>query len=252
MRFYMNKPGRILPVILILIGLLSGSFAGTTGKILGVVKDKDTGKVIAGANILLEGTHLGAATDLNGMYLILNIPPGYYDLSASMIGYKTTTVQGVQVSTDRTITVNFALEPTVLEAEAIVVQAERPMVRRDQTNKMSTLDFTVFNQMPIQEFSEAVAAQAGMITDEAGDLHLRGGRSGEIAYMIDGVLVQDPFYKSGAADINLDKYLIQELQVQTGAFGAEYGQAMSGVINVVTKEGDIRRFDAYLDRSACL
>lgn len=216
--------------------------AGTTGKIMGIVTDVSNGEPIPGVNVTIKGHPYGAATDLDGAFIIMNLPPGYYDVTAQMIGYGTVIKQNIQVVADKTASLDFQLKVALIETDAVVVVAERPLVRKDETNKTAVLDFEVFSEMPIQEFDEAVATQAGMTTDESGDLHLRGGRAGEIAYMVDGVLVQDPFYKSGASDINLDKYMIQELQMQTGAFGAEYGQAMSGIINIVTKEGKNNRY----------
>lgn len=221
--------------------------AGTTGKISGMIKDKDNNEPLIGVNVVVEGTVLGAATHHNGVFTIINIPPGIYNLKAMMIGYKTVTLENIQVFTDMTSSANFELESSIIEGETVVVQAERPLVQRDETAKTAILDFQVFSEMPIQEVSEAIATQSGFTSDEAGNLHLRGGRSGEIAYMIDGVLVQDPFYKSGAAGVLLDKYLIQELQVMTGAFSAEYGQAMSGVINIVTKEGSLEKYTGRIE-----
>lgn len=232
---------RLAWIILFFLGT-SALFAGTTGKIMGIITDADTGEPIPGVNVVVKGQPFGAATDLDGAFIILNLPPGYYDLSAQMIGYGEVIQENIQVVSDRTVSVNFEMKVSLMETEAVVVVAKRSMVRKDETNKTAVLDFEVFSEMPIQEFDEAVAAQAGITTDESGDLHLRGGRSGEIAYMVDGILVQDPFYKSGANDINLDKFTIQELQMQTGAFGAEYGQAMSGVINIVTKEGKRKNY----------
>lgn len=222
-------------------------FAGTTGKIYGIIKDNENGEPLVGVNVVVEGTRLGASTDLDGIYIIMNVPPGVYTVQAIMLGYKTVTQENVQVSVDLTSRADFNLETSIIEGETIVVQAERPLVKRDETAKTAILDFQVFSEMPIQEVSEAIAAQSGFITDEGGGLHLRGGRSGEIAYMIDGILVQDPFYKSGAAGVLMDKYLIQELQVMTGAFSAEYGQAMSGVINVVTKEGSNQKYNGRME-----
>lgn len=235
-----------IAVLLILFSSFSG-FAGTTGKIRGVVRDAETGDPLPGVNVVLAGTNLGAATDMDGYYLILNIPPGFYDVQCSMLGYTPMTEKHVQVMTDLAAEVNFRLKIQALEGEVVEVVAKRPMINKDETNKTTILDFEKFADMPIQEFDEAVAAQAGMITDESGDLHLRGGRAGEIAYMIDGVLVQDPFYKSGAAGIMLDKYVIQELQVLTGAYGAEYGQAMSGVINIVTRDGSLTKYSGRVE-----
>ncbi|MFC2088908.1 carboxypeptidase-like regulatory domain-containing protein, partial [Calditrichota bacterium] len=243
-----NKPNIILCLLFFALFLqLTLLFAGTTGKIAGIIKDQDNSEPLVGVNVVVDGTGLGAATDLDGIYIIMNVPPGLYNVQAIMLGYKTVSQENIQVYTDLTSKADFDLEISIFEGETIIVQAERPLVKRDETSKTAILDFQVFSEMPIQEVSEAIAAQSGITTDEAGNLHLRGGRSGEVAYMIDGILVQDPFYKSGAAGVLLDKYLIQELQVMTGAFSAEYGQAMSGVINVVTKEGTTQKYSGRIE-----
>ncbi len=243
---YRKKPLTLSFVVLFFL-LYSFGLAGTTGKIRGVVKDADTGEPLPGVNVVLKGTNLGAATDMDGYFIILNIPPGTYDVEASMIGYQKVVKTGVPVRTDLATEVNFRLKVQAIEGEAVEVVAKRPMINKDETNKTVIMDFTTFTDMPIQDFDEAVAAQAGVVRDESGDLHLRGGRAGEIAYMIDGVLVQDPFYKSGGASIMLDKYVIQELQMLTGAYGAEYGQAMSGVINIVTRDGSFTKYSGRLE-----
>ncbi len=238
---------KLLAACMLFLLTYSYLYAGTTGKITGIIKDKENGEPAPGVNVLIEGTRLGAATDLDGVYIILNIPPGRYNVQAIMIGFKTITKTEIQVFTDRTTRVDFDLEISIIEGETIEVKAERPLINRDETTKTATLDFEVFSEMPIQEVSDAIAAQSGFVSDAEGNLHLRGGRSGEVAYMIDGILVQDPFYKSGAGGVLLDKYLIQELQVMTGAFSAEYGQAMSGVINVVTKEGTTQKYSGRFE-----
>lgn len=210
-------------------------FAGTTGKIAGQVKDKKTGEPLVGVNVVVEGYMIGAAADLEGYYFILNLFPGKYTIKAMMAGYKTQIVKDVKVSADLTTIVNFDLTEDILEGEAIVVVAEKPLIQRDETSKATVIESEVFEEMPISSFEGALTTQAGFTTDEDGDMHVRGGREGEVAYMIDGVYVRDPY--SGGFNSQLDKYAIEELQVLTGGFTAEYGQAMSGVINVVTKEG---------------
>jgi len=213
-----------------------GALAGTTGKIIGRVVDKDTGDPLPGVNIVIEGTTLGAAADEKGNYVILNVPPGTYTLKASMIGYKIVVKRNVKVSVDLTTEINFELEPTVIQGETVVVEARRPLVERDRTSRLTIVDAKVFDQAPVREYIDIVAIQAGMTTDRAGVLHMRGGRGGEVVFMVDGVSIQDPYYRGGPSLI-LDKYTIQELQVLTGTYSAEYGRAMSGIVNIVLKEG---------------
>ncbi len=210
--------------------------AGETGKITGFVKDKRTGEPLLGVNIILEGTRLGASTAMDGRYTILNVRPGRYTLVASMIGYATTRVTDVRVNIDLTTTVNIELSEVVVElGEEIVVVAERPIVRKDLTSSEARVDADQIRAMPVQEVHQVLSLQAGVTVDRGGGLHLRGGRSNEIAYWVDGVSLTDVYDNS--LSVSIENNAIQELQVVSGTFNAEYGQAMSGVINIVTKEG---------------
>ena len=121
-------------IALAILALLCTShltWAGTTGKIAGVITDAETGQRLPGVNIIVEGTTIGAASDLNGNYTILNVRPGTYDLSASMMGYGKVTVTGVRVNIDQTSTIDFSLKPGVLLGEEVTVVAERPLVEPD-------------------------------------------------------------------------------------------------------------------------
>jgi len=222
---------RLIPIFLT-VGCLFTTFlfAGVTGKITGRVIDHETGKPLALANVIVEGTQLGAATDSNGYYFILNVPPGEYTLVVSMMGYQRMRVEGVRVSVDFTTVQNFELTPTVLELGEIAVVAERKIIRHDLTSSLSIVKSRDIEVMPVETFRELLDLQAGVVKG-----HIRGGRYGEVAYMIDGISVTDPY--SGDIAVEVDNSAIQELQVVSGTFNAEYGQAMSGVVNIVTKKG---------------
>ena len=225
------------------------AWAGTTGKIEGVVKDKQTGEPLPGANVVIEGTTLGAATDANGYYFIINVPPGTYRVTARMIGYTTMTVTGVRVSVDLTTKVNFKLEPTVVDlGKAVVVEAERPLIQPEVTTKRNVYSAQMITNMPVSSVQDIMTLSSGIIQMEGyqnkipgfdarglDQTHVRGGRSGQIAYMIDGVYVEDAIYAGMGTQINREA--IDELTVITGAFDAEYGEAQSAVVNIVTKEG---------------
>lgn len=222
---------------LILAGSQALLFAGTTGKISGVVVDKVTGKPLFGTNIIMEGTSRGAASNAQGRFSILNVPPGVYTLRAMYIGYKPMRVENVRVNIDLTTTVNFELTESVIEAgEAVTIIAERKMVIKDLTATTAVLGADDIANLPVTEVSEAVELQAGLVKDAGGGLHVRGGRSGEVSYWIDGMPVTDVY--DGGAVVDVNKDMVQELQVVSGAFNAEYGQAMSGIVNITTKEGN--------------
>jgi hypothetical protein len=229
----------------LLVALLVGSpllIAGTTGKISGRITEKG-GSGIPGANVLVVGTSLGAMTSLDGGFVIINVPPGTYELKVSLVGYTSVTVKQVNVTADRTTIVNASIASTAIEMQDVVVQAERPMVQKDLTATMSAVSDDQIKMLPVTNFLEVVAIQAGVV-GEGNGLHIRGGRAGEVAYLIDGMSVKDPTL--GRLNTTINNDAISELNLLTGTFSAEYGNAMSGVVNIVTKEGG-RDFHASLE-----
>lgn len=220
------------------ICLILGSgylFAGTTGKIVGKVTDKLTGDPLPYANVILVSTGQGAATDFEGNFLILNVNPGKYDVKISMIGYRDNLIKGVTISADLTTKLEIQLEENTIEMGEIVVNADQSMINKDETSRTAIITSETFSDLPVTSFQDVVGLQSGFVTGSDGSLHARGGRSGEVVYLIDGIPVRDPL--NGGFSGQVDKYAIQELQVLTGGFNAEYGQALSGVVNIVTKEG---------------
>ena len=225
---------RLKPKILIfLITAFSLLHAGTTGKLRGVVNGADR-QPLPGANVLVENTFLGAAADQDGYYYILNIPPGVYTVTFSVIGYKTLKVENVRIQTDLTTELNASMEETVLEAgEEVTVVAQRSMIQRDATASAVVISSDIIADSPIETFQAIVQTKAGVSADASGALHFRGGRADEIVYLVDGVPNVNPYISRLGVDIATNA--IQELSVLTGSFSAEYGQAMSGVVNIVTK-----------------
>ncbi len=209
--------------------------AGTTGKLIGRVTSKETGEPLIGANIMVEGTPLGSAADMDGNYLILQISPGTYSVRFTMIGYQDLVVSGVRIKVDLTTTINGDLPESVVGLDEVVVQAERPMIQLDVTYSQANITSEEVEMLPVEEFVDIIALQAGVVT-ENGTMHVRGGRGGEISYMVDGITVTDPYNSDIAVEI--ENNAIQELQFISGTFNAEYGQAMSGIINIITKDGD--------------
>jgi outer membrane receptor protein involved in Fe transport len=215
----------------------TGGKAGTTGKIAGKVVDKASKEGLPGVNIIVQGTTLGAVTNLDGEYIILNIPPGSYAVKASLIGYGETVTNNVRISLDVTTKLDFELAETVLQTgEQVVVVAQRDLIQKDLTATTAIVTDQSIQSLPVTEVNEVITLQAGVV--EKDGLHIRGGRAGEVAYWIDGVPVTDSYDGSTVVDVN--KNLVQELQVISGAFNAEYGQALSGVVNIATKEGSDR------------
>ncbi len=221
-----------------LILLSTPAFGLTTGKIRGIVKDAKTGEALPYANVVIEETVFGAATDLKGEYIIVNAPVGSHTMIASMLGYANMKVQDVRVSVNMTTTVNFKLEPAAIRGKEVVVKAKRPIIQRDVTASSKRMSGKQITQMPVSDYEDVIALQSGAIEtggSRSGGLHIRGGRSDEVVYIVDGINTTDPV--SGKSGAILDNNAIQEMLVISGGFDAEYGNAMSGVVNVVTREG---------------
>lgn len=224
--FTKNKKKYLLGILILIIN--SVALAGTTGKIAGRIIDKSTGESLLGANVIIIGTNMGAATDIDGNYYILNIPPGVYDVKASMVGYTPVTIQKIRVSADQTTQIDFELNSESIELTDVVVTAAKPLVRKDLTSTESTISGDNISMLPLEDVSSVVNLQAGVV-----DGHFRGGRSDEVKYMVDGVPVNDVY--SGQSSLSPEINSIEEIQVLTGTFNAEYGEALSGVVNQVTK-----------------
>lgn len=219
---------RLILFIILLIPALV--FGGITGKIAGTVMDKETGAPLAGANVVIQGSGLGAACDLNGYFNILNVPPGKYTIHVSMIGYQTLIQKEVTVMVDLTTTLNLSLGQQTLRGEEVIVVAHAPIVQKDVTSTSFKVGADQINQLQVVDLNEVVELQAGVING-----HFRGGRSGEVMYIVDGVPMNDAY--SGDVPFEVENDIVQEVEVISGTFNAEYGQAMSGIVNIVTKEG---------------
>ncbi len=219
----------LLAIMLLLFGV--NLQAGVTGKIAGKVLDDKTGEPVIGANVVLEGTYLGAAADIDGYYAISNIPPGKYRLVISAIGYQKVTIENILVKIDLTTTVDVKLtSSTLMLDKEVVITSERPLVQKDLTSTSTTISSDDIKLMPVENVGQIVNLQAGVM-----DGHFRGGRSNDVAYLIDGVAVTDPF--NGGFTMEVENTSIRQMEVITGTFNAEYGQALSGVVNIVTEGG---------------
>ena len=224
---------RILKPITILCVLAGMLFAGQTGKISGRVTDSQSGEALAGCNVLVQGTSMGAATDANGEYFIINLSPGSYYLAFSMIGYASYTAEFVQVNIDVTTPVNAALTTEALQMAGVSVTAERPAIENTLTSSKHIVSGDIMSRMAITDVNDVIKTLPGVI-EFGGDLHIRGGRSGEEMYLVDGASVTNAVMGGQAIPVNPN--MIGELQLITGTFNAEYGQAMSGLFNTVLRE----------------
>lgn len=219
-----------LTTSILLLILLNTLFSQSTGKIRGKVLSQDSNEPLVGANVLIIGTNQGAATGVDGSYIIINVRPGIYSLRFGYVGYQTKVIENIVVNSDQTTTLNVTLEPTTLVGQEVVVVAKRPIVEFNQTSTVVSINKDDIKALPVQNLKDIVNLQAGVI-----DGHFRGGRLGEVQYQIDGVSITNPYNNSSILEI--DRSLIEEVQVISGTFDAKYGQAMSGIVNTVLRSG---------------
>ena len=233
-------------VLIIVACLLSASvlFAGTTGKITGTITDAKSGEKLVSANVVIEGTNIGAAANLEGYYVILNVPPGTYRLKVSLLGYTTATLVDVRVAIDQTTEVNFALKEASLTTTEVLVVAQRPIVQKDVSSSQTNLNVSEFQNLPaVQTITNVMTLQPGIrINQETGDLVIRGGGGDQTAFMLDGNIMRDE--RSNKSYLGISLTSIEDVQIQTGGFNAEYGNIRSGIVNVITKDGSTSHYTA--------
>ncbi len=225
----------LISIILLISGFTSVIFSGTTGKIAGKITDKDTGDPIPGINVVLQGTSHGAATDIDGNYVINNIPPGNYNILISGVGYQKKSYINVKVAVDFTTRLDVVIAMEDIALETVVIQAEAPLIRKDLTSSQTSMDASQIGSLPVESINQLLTLQAGIVQGAGGELHIRGGRSTEISYSVNGVSISNPF--DNTRSVSIATNAIQELSVVSGTFNAEYGNALSGIVNTVTKEG---------------
>ena len=211
-------------------------WAAETGKIAGKMADAASGEAVPSVNIALIGTTMGATTDANGDYFILNIPVGVYSVRVTSLGYETQNITGVQLLLDQTYELNLRLKETVLQGQEVTVVAERDVVKRDVSATIRSMSSTEITELPVTTYQDALGRTAGVVQSGPGVLHIRGGRTDEILFLIDGLQVKDPQFAARA--LAVPQGSIGEMQVLTAGFNAEYGEAQSAVVNLVIKEGD--------------
>lgn len=216
--------------------------AGTTGIISGVVTNAGNGAKLSGVNVIINGTNLSTVTDDAGRFVITNVPPGEYEVSVELVGFATKVIADVSVTMDRTIKVDADLEEEATQEETVVVTRPRPMVAADAVN---TLNLLTAHQEPLTRLDPAsirsaqgmLSALPGVIveTDGSGQMHVRGGRPDQTGWYLEGIPITDP--NTGMFGTNLYTTGVSRFQAYTGGFGAEFGNAISGVLNEVKKTG---------------
>jgi outer membrane receptor protein involved in Fe transport len=217
------------------------AFAGETGRVSGRVTDQSTGQPVPGAVVTIEGTELGANTEEDGSYSILSVPAGTWTIVAEATGFSSSTQTDVLVIANQTTNANFRLGSKVYNLPEQVVKGERPMVIRTAVQTTRNIDRQDFARLPVNALNQLVGLQAGISQNSArGWTHIRGGRYNDVSYLIDGVSAKDALVGTLWSSPRPTTENIEAVEVITGSFDAEYGEAMSGVIQTVTREGGDR------------
>jgi outer membrane receptor protein involved in Fe transport len=214
------------------------------GKVAGLAKDRVTKEPLPGVNIVIKGTHFGGSTNAEGAYFILNVPPGVYDVTASHIGHQTVTQQNVIVNINRTTTLDFALSETDVPLAEVLITAERPDVEKEKT---STSDIWRGDEM-ITRAGVRDLAQVIALSSDVSDNHFRGGREGEELYVLQGMGIVNPLDQSVSFAPIISA--VEEVEVITSGFGAQYGNAQSGVVNISMREGRSDKWAARAETRA--
>jgi len=227
----MKKLSRFSFVILLLCGPLQ-SFAGTTGSIWGSVSDRLTGKVIAGATIAVPDSRFRCLSDRNGNFFINLLPPGTYNIQVTMIGYVPEQTPDVQICADSRSRIDFYLKPDIIPSRSEPDAKTIPVCIQTETAGADRIfsGLSLRRQLPLTTLLETLAFEPNCI-----QTHIKGGRSREILYLVDGQSTQDLLFRE--ANLNLPFSSITDLAIYSSGFDAEYGNSLSGVVNIITQEG---------------
>ena len=216
--------------------LLVFTASAQTGKVIGKIVDQETGEPLVGANVLIVSTTLGAASDVDGRYIILNVPVGKYSVKASYIGYRNVVIQNIEVITGLSTEVNFKLPTQSLKTGEIVIISKRPLVNKSATNAIRIVNAEDLETLPVREIGAVIALQAGVVTQN-GRTFIRGSRADETGYLLEGIDVKNVVSRNGGNLVTVIPDALQELNVQAGGYNAEYGNANAGIISQNFKSG---------------
>ncbi len=221
----------ILKISSALVFFVHLSFSQTSGKISGKITNKENQDPLTGANIIIVQTQAGTSADGEGYFNLINVSPGKYSIRIMMIGYESITIEDVVVSVNRTTSLDIEMNQSVIEGQEVVIYASKFSRKKDQTSTVKNISSEEIEILPVEDLGAVVNMQAGIVAG-----HFRGGRSDEVNYMIDGIAVNDAFGGVSAVS-SIEVESVKDLEIITGTFNAEYGNAMSGVVNAVTKDG---------------
>lgn len=239
--FGKNEPFWSLPLLLVLLVLTVAPPSEVFGQnqdngiLSGTVRDKDTGKPIPWADVIVEGTGKGAVVQANGTFTLPGIPAGMHNIIVQRIGYEPTKIENYNVVAGQVNPVNVSLAPSDQTMDAIGVEGETDQVDIESSASSQTIDKAEFKVRAINNVTDALSKQPGVIVDPGGGVHVRGSRTDETKYYVDGMPVTNAY--QATQSLNVSFAALSEIELLSGGFDAEYGNASSGIVNITTAEG---------------
>lgn len=231
-----------------LLTVLSINLNAQSGKITGRVYNKETNEPLPGANIIIQGSEIGAAADTDGLFTIVSMPPGEYTVIARMMGYAEYIIENVTVDINRTTVLDVPMQQEAVIGQSVIVVAEKPPVHLDVSSSQKIISAEMIESRPMVNLEEVLSTEAGIslsASSEGSGLIIRGGGLNETDIIVDGLSTRDLRTQQPSTIFSLTA--IEEIEVLTGGFNAEYGNIRSGMVSIATKEGSMDRYSLNLD-----
>ncbi len=219
-----------------LLLLITSAAIAQTGRVMGKVIDQQSEEPLIGANVIIMGTSLGAATDVNGNFIISQVPPGNYSVKTSYIGYQDVTVEGIRVVSGLTAEVDFRLPSSTIATGEVVIVSQRPLIEKSATNAVRIVGAEDLQSLPVRNVASIIALQAGVV-QQNGNIFIRGSRPDETGYILDGADIKNVYSRNGGSLVTVSPDALQELLIQAGGYTAEYGNANAGIVQQDFKTG---------------
>jgi outer membrane receptor protein involved in Fe transport len=221
--------------LIIALATTNNLLAQNRSRIGGNIRDAETGEPLIGVNVMIEGTVLGAATDPDGNYIIINVPVGTHRVKATMIGYESKILTDVMVSADRITHLDFSLRHTVIQGEEVIVTAQRDELHKEVSNTQLVVDaMQISDATGIREINSFLTKLPG-VGEDNGFLTIRGGSADQTGVMVNGLSFVNS--ATGNAETSIPLSAVEQVSLLSGGYNAEYGNFRSGLINVTTKTG---------------
>ncbi len=240
-------------IVLIFIFLSNKSAHAQYGTIKGFVYEKESGEPVIFTTVFLKKTSFGATTDVNGFFAISKIPPGNYKLKLNSLGYDSLEMQ-ISIKADEIITKKLLLDKAAYNLNVVSITAEREEARQETKTSVTKVTPKQLKQIPSiggqPDLAQYLQVIPGVVFtgDQGGQLYIRGGSPIQNKVLLDGMVIYNPFHSIGLFSV-FETDIIRNADVYTGGFGAEYGDRISSVMDITTRDGNKKRFGGKFNSS---